>query len=493
MGMMRFDLGLDEMAENHAQLEHAFLTNYDGAAFPGRVQIQGQELQYIRQCSDSGKLNIPWPVEGFGNPVLRTCSVLERETPYVLAVELARGQLCEMREQHATWAQAGMLIPDQYDTLQKQAYNDFLSACFSQQNPAQATLLANTALQKICLAEDVLANSYIEQRMHVRRQRISHLPAMFGCDLGPVSVSEIPENYCDAFSAAGISLDWKAIESAEGEYEWERYDQQVEWAINNKLLLKGGPLLSFEDNGLPDWLANWKHDILNLQSFLSDYVETAVSRYTGKIRIWEVAARMNTGGLFGYTEENILAMTARMIDVARQVDEEGQIFIRVDRPWGDYQAKGKHRLTPWHVVDALLRSGTGLSGINLELAIGYEPGRNDARRLLRFSKLLDTWGSFGVPLHVTLACPSASEKDPLALLKTKVDNQQWQNEWTEQTQCDWMEKFLPMLLAKQPVAGIFWSHLSDSHQHRFPHAGLMKDSESPKLVIDQIISHSRAE
>ncbi len=492
MGMMRFDLGSVEMAEDHAPLEQAFLTNYDGAAFPGRVEIHGQELQYIRQCSDSGKLNIPWPVKGFGYPILRTCSILERDTPYVLAVELARGQLCEMREQHATWPQAGMIIPEQYDQLHKQAYKDFLSACFRQADSAQATEQANIALEKICRAEDLLANSYIEQRMHVRRQRASHLPAMFGCDLGPVPLSEIPDNYSEAFSAASVSLDWKSIESSEGEYDWERYDQQVEWALKNKLLIKGGPLLSFHNEGLPDWLANWKHDILNLQSFLSDYVETVVSRYTGKIRIWEVGARMNTGGLFGYTEENILAMTARIIDVAHQVDEDGQIFIRVDRPWGDYQSKGKHRLTPWHVADALLRSGTGLSGINLELAIGYEPGRHDARRLLRFSKLLDTWGSFGVPLHVTIACPSASGKDPQASLATKVDNQQWKSEWTEQAQCDWMKKFLPMLLAKQPVAGIFWSHLSDSQPHRFPHAGLMKNSDQPKAIIDQIISISRA-
>ena len=492
MGMMRFDLGSMNVAENRAHWEQAFLTNFDGAAFPGRIEIHFQELQCIRPCSDSGKLNIAWPVEGFGRPVLRTCSLLERDTPYILAVELARGQLCEMREQHAVWSHAGMLIPQQYDQLQQQAYKDFLAACFNQENSSQATELANIALEKICRAEDILANSYIEQRMHVRRQRASHIPAMFGCDLGPVSLSEIPDNYCDAFNAACISLDWKAIESSEGHYDWERYDQQVDWAIENKLLLKGGPLLGFDQNGLPEWLANWKHDILNLQSFLSDYVETVISQYLGKIRIWEVAARMNTGGLFGYTEENILAMTARVIDVAHQVDEDSQIFIRVAHPWGDYQSKGKHRLSPWHLVDALLRSGAGLSGINLELAIGYAPGHHDARRLLRFSKLLDTWGAFGVPLHVTIACPSSGEKDPLASLAVEVDHLQWKDEWTEQAQSDWVKKFVPMLLAKQPVAGIFWSHLTDARPHRFPDAGVMADSTHPKTVFDQIVRVHRS-
>ncbi|MBL4886503.1 MAG: endo-1,4-beta-xylanase, partial [Planctomycetaceae bacterium] len=386
MGTMRFDLGSAEIAAQCSRFEHAFVTNYDGASYPGEVEVQGTELQFTKECSGSGKLNIPWSVQGFGDPVLRTGSLLERDTPYVLAVELARGQLGELREQHATWSEAGMLIPEEYEPLQKAAHKDFRAACLKKDHSGQATVLANKALQTICEAEDMLANSYIQQRLHVRRQRHAQHPALFGCDLGTTPTSEIPENFSEVFGAAGIHLAWKDIEPEEGKYQWDRSDQLVDWAMENKLLLKGGPLLNFQENGLPTWLTSWKHDILNLQSFLSNYTETVVSKYVGKIRIWEVAARMNTGGLFGYTEENILALTARMIDVTNQVDSEGQIFIRVDRPWGDYQAKGKHRLTPCHAVDALLRSGTGLTGINLELAIGYEPGCNDARRSPRFSK-----------------------------------------------------------------------------------------------------------
>ncbi|HBN78921.1 MAG TPA: glycoside hydrolase, partial [Planctomycetaceae bacterium] len=237
---------------------------------------------------------------------------------------------------------------------------------------------------------------------------------------------------------------------------------------------------------LPDWVGNWKHDILNLQSFLSDYVETVVTRYSGKIRMWEVASHVNTGGLYGYTEDNMLALTARMIDVARQVDDDSQVFVRVDRPWGDYQAKGKHRLTPWHVADALLRSGMGLAGINLELALGYEPGENDSRRLLRFSKLLDTWGTFGVPLHITLNCPSASGVDPLARMKFKVDASPNSQVGTEDHQAEWITNLLSMIMAKQPVVGIFWGNLSDAYLHRYAHAGLLDANQLPKPLWNSL-------
>ncbi|HCS55140.1 MAG TPA: glycoside hydrolase [Planctomycetaceae bacterium] len=486
MGLMRFDLGSDATLEHKERFEHAFVTNYDGAVFPTRIEIHGQQLHCIRQKSDSGKLNISWPVSGFGTPILRTTSLNERDVPYILAVELARGQICEIKDQAASWEHAGMLLPDQYHALYKDAFRDFVLATFEQGNSAHATEIANMALAKICHAEDILTKAYVTQRMQVRRQRFAHPPALMGCDLGTIPVSEIPDGYLRAFRAATINLDWKAIEAEEGTYLWDVYDEQVEWAVQNKLVLRGGPLLNFHESGLPNWVSNWKHDILNLQSFLSDYVETVVTRYSGKIRMWEVASHVNTGGLYGYTEDNMLALTARMIDVARQVDDDSQVFVRVDRPWGDYQAKGKHRLTPWHVADALLRSGMGLAGINLELALGYEPGENDSRRLLRFSKLLDTWGTFGVPLHITLNCPSAARDDPLARANLKVDASPNSEVGTADHQAEWTTNLLSMIMAKQPVVGIFWGNLSDAYLHRFAHAGLLDANQLPKPLWNSL-------
>ncbi|MCG6157541.1 endo-1,4-beta-xylanase [Rubinisphaera margarita] len=493
MGLMRFDLGSADLLPYRSRFEQAFLSSYDGTVFPTRVEVHGTVLHCIRQKSDSGKLNISWPISGFGMPILRTCSLIEREAPYVLAVELARGQLCELKDQAASWEHAGMLVPEQYETLYRDAYRDFVLATFEQHDPDNATRIANVALAKICHAENVLGKAYVAQRLQVRRQRFAHPPALLGCDLGEVPVEKLPDDFAERFGAAMISLDWRSVESEEGTYNWDLFDEQVEWGQKNKLMLVGGPLLDFQENGLPNWVANWKHDILNLQSFLSDYVETVVTRYTGKIRTWEVTARVNTGGLFGYTEDNLLALTGRMIDVARQVDGDSRVFIRIDRPWGDYQARGKHRLTPWHVVDALLRSGMGLAGINLELAIGYEPGRNDARRLLRFSRLIDSWGSFGVPLHVTVACPSRADKDPQAGLEIKVDDLQDGKPWSQEHQAEWFSDFVSLLMAKQPVVGIFWPHLNDAYPHRFPHAGLFNADGEPKIAWDRLKEHRRPE
>jgi len=89
------------------------------------------------------------------------------------------------------------------------------------------------------------------------------------------------------------------------------------------------------NGGLPKWLAQWESDYWNLQSFICDFVETVMSRYLGRIRIWEVAARPNAGGALALTEENRLTLVAKILEVARQVDQEGQFLIRIDQPWGE--------------------------------------------------------------------------------------------------------------------------------------------------------------
>ena len=60
---------------------------------------------------------------------------------------------------------------------------------------------------------------------------------------------------------------------------------------------------------------------------------------------------------------------ARALDVVRQVDDEIQVLVQIDQPWGEYQSRGLHRLSPFQFVDALLRSGIGLSAVNLEVAV----------------------------------------------------------------------------------------------------------------------------
>jgi hypothetical protein len=489
MGVMRFLVLPAEAATDWPEASSAYITALDGRVFPSRVELQGNILACTRATSESGKLHVAWPVRGFGRPVLTTASLPENESPYLLVLELARGKIGELRDQAFQWEFAGMAIAPEFRELMRRAFSQFSRASASRSEPPVAVQAAQQALDLACEAADLLARSYTIQRRQSRRMWSMHPPALLGCTLDDsVLQSPLHDAFFDTFTAAAVPMEWSRVEPVEGTYGWQPLDALVEACLRRRCVMRAGPLLDLSANGLPPWLAPWAADFLNLQSFVCDFMETAVSRYAGRIRIWEVSARGNTGGGLALSEEQRLALTARSIEAAQRTDTEAQLFVRVNQPWGDYQAAGGHRLTPFQFVDALLRSRLGLSGVNLEIAVGYLPQGDHQRDLLAVSKLIDLWSLLGVQLHVTLAFPSTSNPDPHALRGISVrERSPWREDgWTEAAQAEWVEAYVPMLMAKPQVTGVFWSHFHDGLPHRFPNAGAVRSDGTSKPVLNSL-------
>jgi hypothetical protein len=488
MGVMRFTVHPAGLLDDHIQ--RAYVSGFDGRVFPSRVESKGETIEFLRMNSDSGKLAVPYPVEGFGRPVVSTATLREHEDNYILALELARGKICQVRNQLATWEGLGMSIPQEFRKVHREAHTLFAKATACKLDVEKATTLANKAISKSCEAAETLTNAYVQQRLSVRLKKSQQMAVSFGCSLNDIdSANKNSESFCQAFNSAAIPIEWKSIEPQEGEYDWDASDALVEYCQANKLLMRAGPLLDLSEEGLPAWLKQWGHDFFNLQSFLCDFVETAISKYQGKVRIWEVSSRINTGGAFNLNEEERLILVARTLEVARKVDEEAQLFIRIDQPWGAYQSEGNHRLSPIQFVDALLRCGIGLSGVNLEISVGYEGRDCGPRDLLDFSRLIDQWSMLEIPLHVTLAFPSSSERGEACQSDLTVESQTWRQPWSNEAQAAWINSNVPLLMAKQSVVGIYWTHLADGGQHVFPSAGLIDDAGAPKAGMEAFLKH----
>ncbi len=492
MGVMKFLVHPESLLSEWPEVQNAYITGFDGRVFPSRVELEGNVVSCRRPASESGKFNIAWPVPGYGRPTLTTSSLREQDTTYVLAIELARGKICQVRNQVASWEQLGMLIPDTFRTINREAHRLFAMAVGMKADPVEASAVATQAIAKACEAAEALTKAYTDQRLTIRLKKAAQLPISLGCNLAHAAPESRWESLVPGtFNAAAIPIEWRFIEQAEGDYQWNWLDAQVEWCLQNKLVIRGGPLLDLSPNGLPKWLDQWGHDFFNLQSFLCDFVETAVSRFIGKIRLWEVSARVNTGGALNLSEENCLTLVARTLEVARRVDEESQFLIRIEQPWGTYQSRGQHRLSPVQFVDALLRCGVGLGGVNLEIAVGFGDRGSASRDMLDFSRMIDVWSTLEIPLQVTLAFPSSSNPDPHACGDIKIDGSGWKTPWSEQAQADWIDAYLPLLIAKQAVTGIFWTHLSDQAPHEFPNAGLLDQTGRPKKAFESLRLHSK--
>ena len=338
-----------------------------------------------------------------------------------------------------------------------------------------------------CEAADVLGKAYTEQRLRSRRLSTSNPPALLGCTLdSSIKDEDRKRDFCESFTAAVVPVEWARVEPEEGCYKWEPLDHLVDCCQEHRMVIRGGPLLDLSPGGMPEWLGPWTSDFLNLQSFVCDFVETAVTRYVGPIRIWEVCARANTGGGLNLTEEQRLALVARSIESAKRADTDAQVFIRIDRPWGEYQTSGEHRLTPFQFVDALVRSSLGLSGVNLEIAVGFEPIGTRRRDLLAVSKLIDLWSLLRIQLHVTLAFPSSQEIDPLASNGIRVSRSEKDSGWTEDAQAALIDQYVGLLVSKPNVTGVFWTHYGDSAPHFFPNSGVVRADGTPKPALEVI-------
>jgi hypothetical protein len=99
--------------------------------------------------------------------------------------------------------------------------------------------------------------------------------------------------------------------------------------------------------------------------------------------------------------------------------------------------------------------------------------------------LIDTWSLLELPLVITLTLPSSAEKDPLANAKTQVLASEGSDVSVE-SQRAWIERYVPLLLAKTPVQVILWNQLSDAVPHYFPNGGLFDASDQPKPALEAL-------
>ncbi len=92
MGQLRFHAPSPEKLLPHAA-ELAYLAGLEAIPWRSHNQLADGILTLERSISESGNLYIPWNIPRIGQRVLSTCTLMERERPYTLVTELARGTL----------------------------------------------------------------------------------------------------------------------------------------------------------------------------------------------------------------------------------------------------------------------------------------------------------------------------------------------------------------------------------------------------------------
>ena len=93
-------------------VQQAYLSGIDRVAWPVRTVFSNGMLEMHRTVSESANLHFPWPLEGAAQMTFTTASLMERDSPYLLPLELARGTLSQLSDQLFEWKSIGLIVPD---------------------------------------------------------------------------------------------------------------------------------------------------------------------------------------------------------------------------------------------------------------------------------------------------------------------------------------------------------------------------------------------
>ncbi len=394
MGSMRFVVPRPRLAAN--AVERAYFSGMDDLPWQSRSQWVDGQLVVRRSESDSGQFHIPWPVDGYGELMLGTATLREREAPYHLPVELARGAIHRVRQQLALWQAAGLTASDQVLAPLALAHAALSRAVTHQSQAEMADGYAAAALTHALVAGDRLTREYTQAVVAVRQKQAAKITPLFGVSLGNKPIEPATGTLlAETFNAAIVPFAWNEVEQHEGKRDWSTSDQQIQWCRDQGLRICGGPLVQIDRAAVPDWLYLWEGDDEALIKFAVDYIIATVTRYRGKVHLWQCAARLNVSDVLGLAEEQRLRLVAISVETVRQADPRTPIVVSIDQPCAEFMGEQECDLSPLHFADALVRAEIGLAAIGLEINLGYWPSGTGLRDVLEFGRQIDRWGLLG--------------------------------------------------------------------------------------------------
>jgi hypothetical protein len=348
--------------------------------------VNPDRLILTREQNESGYLVIPWPVEPFGTLVVSSTTLRERDEPYRLVLELARGKLNQVRTQAAEWQNLGVLTGSDFKLAVTETTRMFGRAALAP-TPAESDALASRVLEKAHGLADRLVRDYIEHTLATRHAAEGPLDARLSARYARAPIGAAFGEFERTFTAANVCFRWRDVEPAAGQYEWEEADAAVAAAQAAGLPVTIGPVVDLAPGMLPGWAAAFQADLPAMATCMCDYLETAVSRYRGDVRRWIVCAGFNHADAFGLCDDDRLRLAFRLFEAAAQVDPNIELILSVAQPWGDYQVSEDQTISPVTFPDDLIRAGVRLKAVELELRIGGRPRGSLPRDLLDTARI----------------------------------------------------------------------------------------------------------
>lgn len=101
--MLSFAIYLNGQPAERANLAGAYLVGTDDVPLAAEISFKNGVIVCEKRAAVPAGIALLWEVPGVGRILLETVRVIEREQPYILQIELARGRLMRINHKLEDW------------------------------------------------------------------------------------------------------------------------------------------------------------------------------------------------------------------------------------------------------------------------------------------------------------------------------------------------------------------------------------------------------
>jgi hypothetical protein len=447
-------------------------------------------LMVNRQDVAAVGVGLLWDMGAPGAYFLETTRLMPRERPYNLNVELARFRLMKIVQKQEDWNLFDFAKAEKFGPKFHEAQQIFSDALGKLDNPAEASVLADTALAMALELSEEIGAFHSDLLIQRRRANGAFVRHVVGCNIDP-SVQN--EKYREMLSGnadyAIVPMSWRKLEPEEHKFDTAAVDEWIELLSKKRMPIIAGPLIQLDDKNLPDWMFIWEHDFDSIRELSYEYVQRIVQRYRKAVSMWNVVSGLHTNSAFSLSFEQIIELTRLLVSQVKALLPNTRTLITVTQPFGEYHARKQPAVPPLLYAEMVAQAGINFEAFGVEIEMGVpSPGRF-TRDLFQLSCMLDKFSTFGRPLFLTaVGVPGRSTPDPSDLSEGRFDPSRagrWRRPWDPQLQAEWMEAFYHLALSKPYVESLAWGNLADIHPS-LPGGGLLDDVLRPKPAFTKL-------
>jgi len=483
--MLSFAVYVDGKLAEKVNLAGSYVVGTDDVPLRAEVSVKNGVITCKKRAAGPAGLALLWRVEGAGAILLETIRVQERDQPYLLQVELARGRLLRINHKMEDW---GLLdVPEVESPLrQVDQARDVLIEALKAEDPAKAASLGDKALSMAVRASEELSRVQGRSVLQRRTQAAGQLRRAIGCGVHLDPPSEATrKRLAGACDFVTLPLIWRDIEPTEQSFNWKPLDGWIEVLVKNHTPVRASSLLSFHERNVPDWLYIWEHDFDTIRDLAFEHVRRMINRYGQYVQTWTIASGIHANNCFVFSFEQLIELTRMAAALLKQLSPRAAAVLEIVSPWGEYYARNQRTIPPLLYADMAVQSGISFDAFGLRLELGPPRDGNFVRDMFQISAMLDQFAKLGKPLHVTgVQVPSAAP--PRA--DEAGDGGSWHEPWSEQIQAEWLRRFMEIAFSKPFVETVAWQTFADRSEQEVPYGGLLRSDLAPKESYRELLN-----